>query len=332
MGDGRWDDFRYFLAVAKTASIKRAAADLRTTQSAVSKRLNKLERSLGVRLLDRRSSGTTLTYQGQRILSHALSAETALARAKDGAKEIEGRVTGDCSIQLSDGIANFWIAQFLPGFFDLHPQIELKLMLDQDAGMTHKELFDIRLHYRPPSDGGQVTRPLCTVHFIPFASRGYVEKHGAPRTIPDLANHRLIDQLQYLISKGSWAAWFENAPLKHTSLFTNQSSFLARSVESGAGVGLMPTYIVLAARDLVPLDIGMRLPLRLYASYHREQALKAPVRTTLTFLRERIFDLKRMPWFGQDFAAPEPAWTALHQQALARAANVPLEEDQLAAE
>src|SRR5690348_646144 len=177
MADGRWDDFRYFVAVAKTTSIKRAAAELRTTQSAVSKRLNKLERSLGVRLFERTPSGTTLTFQGQRILSHALSAEAALSRAEDSAKQIDGRVTGDCSIQLSDGIANYWIAQFLPSLFERHPEIELKMMLESDPAAAQKDLFDIRLHYRPPGDADQVVKPLCTVHFIPFASREYVENY-----------------------------------------------------------------------------------------------------------------------------------------------------------
>lgn len=332
MADGRWDDFRYFVAVAKTGSIKRAAAELETTQSAVSKRLDKLERSLGVRLFERSPSGTTLTFQGQRILGHALSAETALTRAEESARHIGGRVSGDCSIQLSDGIANYWIAQFLPDFFERHPEIELKLMLESDPATAQKDLFDIRLHYRPPADADQIVKPLCTVHFVPFASREYVDNYGVPKSIPDLANHRLVDQLQYLISKGSWATWFEDAPLKHTSLFTNHSSFLARTVEKGVGIGLMPTYMVLAVDNVVPLDIGMRLPLRLYASYHREQALKPPVRTTLAYLRDRVFDLKSMPWFAVDFAAPEPGWRDLWRQALARAANEPLTEDKAAAE
>lgn len=314
----RWDDFRYFLAVAKTSSIKKAAADLQTTQSAVSKRLDRLESTLKVKLLERGPAGAKLTYQGQRVLNHALSAEAALSRAQDGARDAEARIKGDCSMMVGDGVANYWIADFLPGFFVRYPDIELKMMLDVEGRADHNELFDIRLHYIPPADTDQIAKVLATVHFIPFASRRYLEEHGTPRSVDDLEHHRLIDQAQYLISKGTWASWFSDAPLKYTALFTNQSSFLARAVETGVGIALMPTYMVIANSDYVPLDIGMRLPLKLYASYRREQAQKNAVRTTLQYLRECVFHPKTMPWFESHFISPDASWGAMHEQAVAR--------------
>lgn len=319
MGDGRWDDFRYFLSVAKSSSIKRAAVELQTTQSAVSKRLDRLERTLGVRLVDRGHAGTKLTYQGELVLNHAMAAEAALTRAQKDAHAAESRIEGDCSILLGDGVANYWIAPFLDSFFSVYPDIELKMVLDHDLTAPRNEIFDIRLHYHAPSDTAQIAKPLCTVHFMPFASRGYLSRHGTPHCIGDLANHRLIDQAQYLISRGSWATWFENAQLKRTSLFTNQSTFLARAVQAGVGIALMPTYMTLIDPDFVPLDIEMRFSLRLFASYQRERALKQPVRMTLNYLRDRVFDTKNMPWFASEFAPPDPHWNVLHAQGLGRA-------------
>lgn len=316
MDTERWDDFRYFLAVAKTSSIKKAAAELQTTQSAVSKRLDRLESALKAQLLERGPTGAKLTYQGQRVLSHALSAEAALSRAQENARDADARVRGDCSLKLSDGIANYWIADFLPGFFTRYPEIELKMMLDTGGKADENELYDIKLHYMPPADTEQIAKVLGTVHFIPFASRQYLEDYGAPKSIGDLAHHRLIDQAQYLISKGTWASWFSDAPLKYTALFTNHSSFLARAVRAGVGIALMPTYMVIADSDYVPLDIGMRLPLKLYASYHREQAQKSTVRTTLNYLRDYVFDTKTMPWFEDQFVAPDVSWIALHRQSI----------------
>ncbi|HSC59694.1 MAG TPA: LysR family transcriptional regulator [Rhizomicrobium sp.] len=329
----RWDDFRYFLAVAKTSSIKKAAADLKTTQSAVSKRLDRLEGALKVRLLERGPSGAKLTYQGQRVLNHALSAEAALSRAQEGARDAEARIKGNCSIKVGDGVANYWIADFLPGFFTRYPDIELKMMLDVEGSSDHNELFDIRLHYMPPADIEQVAKVLATIHFIPFASRQYLDEHGMPRSVGDLEHHRLIDQAQYLISKGTWASWFDDASLKYTALFTNQSSFLARAVRAGAGIALMPTYMVIADSDYVPLDIGMRLPLKFYASYRREQAQKNTVRTTLNYLRDSVFVPKTMPWFDSQFVAPDASWGGIHRQSLRRATeSTGGDEEALAAE
>ena len=332
MSGGRWDDFRYFLAVAKTSSIKKAAAELKTTQSAVSKRLERLETALDVRLFERGPAGAKITYQGQRILNHVVSAEAALSRAQDGAQGAASRITGDCSLRMSDGIANYWIADFLPGFFARYPDVELKMMLESDEQAERNELFDIRLHYTPPMDTGQIAKNLCTVHFIPFASRQYLEQYGTPRSMEDLAQHRLIDQAQYLISKGTWAALFSDNAAKFTSLFTNQSSFLARSVLMGVGIALMPTYMVIKDSEFIPLDIGMRIPLKLYASYGRDQAQKTAVRMTLNFLRERIVDLKNMPWFDDQFLAPDLNWREMHREAVARSNHAPAGTEKLAAE
>lgn len=332
MDNGRWDDFRYFLAVAKTSSIKKAATELQTTQSAVSKKIERLERALNVRLFERGPAGAKITYQGQRILNHVVSAEAALSRAQDGAQGAASRITGDCSLRLSDGIANYWIADFLPGFFARYPDVELKMMLEPDEQAERNELFDIRLHYTPPLDTGQIAKNLCTVHFIPFASRQYLEEHGTPRSMEDLAQHRLIDQAQYLISKGTWAALFGDNAVKVTSLFTNHSSFLARSVLMGVGIALMPTYMVIKNSEFVPLDVGMRIPLKLYASYGREQAQKTAVRMTLNFLRESVFDLKKMPWFDDKFLAPDLNWREMHREAVAQNNHGPGGAQKLAAE
>src|ERR1700733_6375566 len=139
----RWDDFRLFVAVANSASIKRAATLLGTTQSAVSKRLDRLEKSLGTRLFDRGASGTKLTFQGERILPRALAAQQELALALSEARDAGNRVEGDCSVLLGDGIANYWLTRFLPAYFDRYPKIELRMILDHDLSAPRNEVFDI---------------------------------------------------------------------------------------------------------------------------------------------------------------------------------------------
>lgn len=317
IGD-RWDDFRFFVAVANSASIKRAAAALGTTQSAVSKRIDRLERMIGTKLFDRGATGTRLTYQGERILPHVLSAQRELSLAQSEAQGACVRIDGDCSILLSDGIANYWLSQFLPAFFDAYPDIELKLILDHDLSAPRNEIFDIRLHYFEPSNPEQIARPLASVHFMPFASRDYIKRYGLPQSIADFRDHRVLDLSQYLTTSGSWSSWFGSDINKATSLFTNQSSFLVRCVANGAGIALMPTYMTLVEPTLVPLDLGMKFRTKLFASYHRERALKQPVRTMLSFLRAFVFEPKVMPWFFEEFAPPADDWASLLDARMAR--------------
>lgn len=311
----RWDDYRFFLAIAKAASLKQASAALKTTQSAVSKRIDRLERDLGVRLFDRGPKGTTLTFHGQRVLRYALSAQRELTRAHAEALAAETRVEGDVSLLMGDGVANYWMPVFLETFLDLYPNIEIRAILDHDATAPRNEVFDIRLHYYVPNDPAQVSKALATVHFMLFASKAYIARHGTPRSKRELANHRTLDQMQYLMS-GAWNTWFDGESVKATSLLTNQGAFLAKCVKAGVGIAMMPTYIGLSDPDFVPLDFDPGFALKLYVSYHRERAQKLPVKMLLSFLRTRVFDQKRMPWFTEEFVAPRPEWKQMLALAL----------------
>jgi DNA-binding transcriptional LysR family regulator len=306
--DARWDDFRAFVAIADSTSIKRAATKLGTTQSALSKRLSRLEKSLNVRLIDRGPTGASLTYQGERVYFRVMTAQKELSRAASDAQSAEGRVEGDCSLLMGDGIANYWLSKFLPPFFDRYPNVELKLMLDHDIGAARNQIFDIRLHYFEPIDPAQIMKPIATVHFVPFASRDYLAKHGTPRNVSDLSSHRVLDQTQHLVGKGAWSAWFGNEILSRTALFTNQSAFLAKCVHEGVGIALMPTYMSLMDETIVPLDLNVTFPAKLFASYHRERAAKTPVKTTLDYLRTIVFNIKAMPWFTEEFQLPADGW------------------------
>jgi len=134
---------------------------------------------------------------GEKILCHAIAAQSELGRAVADAHSADSRIAGDCSLLVPDGIANCWIAPFLVRFYETYPNIELKLFLDHDIGAARNQAFDIRLHYYEPIEHSQVTRPIANLHFIPQASRAYAEKNGLPATANDLEKHRIIDQAQH---------------------------------------------------------------------------------------------------------------------------------------
>jgi hypothetical protein len=66
--------------------------------------------------------------------------------------------------------------------------------------------------------------------------------------------------------------------------------------------------MAIADETLVPLDLGVSLPSKLYASYHRERVATESVKKTLAFLRTVVFDPKSMPWFDEEFRFPEENW------------------------
>lgn len=303
-----WDDFRVFLEVVRAGSFNRAAAKLKMTQPTVSRRLSRLEKSIGVRLFDRDRRGPRLTVEGQRTYNEATAAQSALIRAANQVAAAGRRVEGDCKLFMGEGVASYWMTRFLSAFFTQHPNIELKLFGANDPTVDRRELFDLSVHYYEPSETEPIAVRLGTMHFIPFASREYLRIHGVPQSIETLSRHRLLDLAVYLSDMGSWASWARGDAGTQAILFTNLSGCLAEAVRRGAGIALLPTYAVLVDDAFVPLEVGVRFAAPIYVSYQRDTVKKWPVRTTLDFLRNYVFDKKNMPWFREGYVAPEMDW------------------------
>ncbi len=303
-----WDDFRVFLEVVRTGSFNRAASRLKMTQPTVSRRLIRLERAIGVRLFDRDRRGPRLTFEGQRIYNDASAAQAALVRAANQASNAAARVDGDCKLFMGDGIASYWMTRFLSPFFNRYPNIELKLFGAHDTVADKRDIFDLHVHYYEPADTDPIAVRVGTMHFIPFSSRQYLNEAGVPKNVEELSRHRLLDLAIYLADMGSWASWAREDAANHTVLFTNLSACLCEAVRHGAGVALLPTYAVLVHDEFVPLDIGVRFQAPIFVSYQRDATKKWPVRATLDYLRNNVFDKKNMPWFRDSFVMPANDW------------------------
>ena len=303
-----WDDFRVFLAVVEIGSIHRAAEAVGLSQPTTSRRLKRLEEVLGVRLFDRDRAGSRLTHEGKRVYNEISSARFAMVRAARATQHPNRNIEGDCKIVIGDGLATYWLPYFVDRFFELHPNIELKLFVSLDTGAGKNEIFDIQLHYFEPVEANPISIRLGSLHFIPFASRGYLEKYGRPSTVQDLSKHRLLGHTAYLVDKGTWAAWANDAPAQMSSFLTNQSGPLVACVKQGAGIALLPTYLAVTDDVLVPIDLGTHFPLPVFMSYQRGTAMKWPVRTVLTYLKDTVINRKTMPWFSDAFEAPGKNW------------------------
>lgn len=316
-----WDDFRVFLEVIRTGSFNKAAVRLRLTQATVSRRLARLETAIGTRLFDRDRRGPRLTADGQRIFNDANAAHNALLRAASRSDPAREGVEGECKIVISDGLASFWLTRFLAPFFARYPKIQLKLLPASDVA-SEKRDYDLLVHYYEPREADSGSLRLATMHLIPFASVDYLREHGTPKSIEDLAGHRLIELAHYLNDAGSWPNWSPGAADRRALLSTSSSVCVAEAVRLGAGIAVVPTYAGAVDAAYVPLDVGMRFQVPVNVSYGRDAPKSWAVRTTLEFLRHNVFDQKNMPWFQDAYVAPAEDWPdrlAALRQEMARA-------------
>src|SRR6202040_624320 len=122
-------------------------------------------------------------------------------------------------------------------------------------------------------------------HFIPFGSPGYFAKYGRPTSTTDLARHRLLDTILYIIDKGTWMTRLPAALGKgRAQLFTNSSAALGEAVRAGNGIALLPTYGAVFEQGLEPLEVGMRFETPFWVCYKQEGAARPSVRIAVAFL------------------------------------------------
>lgn len=312
-----WDDFRIFAAVVRHGSYTRAARALGWTQSAVSRRIARLEQALGIRLFDRSCRGAELTLEGRRLSNYASGAELMLSRGVNSVLDAVRRIDSDCKIIMGDGLASYWMPAFLPAFLERNPAIGLKLYTDQNVDAARSPLFDIELHYAHPLSDESVALQVATLHFMLFGSPEYLMRFGVPQTPQDLRHHRIADTAFRLGDRGSFASW---AGLDRSAILeTNSSVVVGEAIRSGNVIGMLPTYAALIDTGLVPLIPEMHFHAPIYLCFDRQAGKKPAVRATIDFLKEFVFDRSRMPWFADEFACPDKGWRRILDRCLAQA-------------
>src|SRR5689334_16940935 len=104
-------DLRAFVAVVKLRSFRAAAAELHLSQPALSRRIGKLERALGVRLLKRTTRKVDVTGTGREFSARAERVLNGLEESLLGMRDVARRVTGEITLACMPSAIRY----FLPG-------------------------------------------------------------------------------------------------------------------------------------------------------------------------------------------------------------------------
>lgn len=156
------DQLRGFVAVAEELHFGRAAERLLMTQPPLSRQIQKLERSVGVRLLDRDNRKVSLTPAGTAFLAEARRLLTLAEVAPDRARRIAAGSTGTVRIGFTAASTYGTLTRVLNAIATEAPDIDLDLYemvtSEQVAGLLSGEL-DLGLA-RPPFDTDQFASRL----------------------------------------------------------------------------------------------------------------------------------------------------------------------------
>lgn len=128
---------RYFVAVARSGSIRKASEELHVATSAISRQIKKIEEEFGAQLLERHPNGLRLTAAGAEVLRHAQKTlrEYELLRSDIGA--MQGKKTGRVRIACLESLTVDFLPRQVSTFHRLHPAVSFYI---QTAG--HGQVID----------------------------------------------------------------------------------------------------------------------------------------------------------------------------------------------
>ena len=249
-----------FTKAVELGSLRRAAESMGISPQAASQTLAQLEQHLGVRLLHRTTRAISLTDEGQQFLETTQPALAALTRAVDRVRTSKDDIAGPLRIVApkSSFLPVLW--PVIDEFCNLHPDIQPDIRLDDRIGNWVQDRADIGFRIGSAPEEGLVARKLFPVQLIVCASAAYVERHGAPRTIDELATHRCSmfrhpgtgRVLPWTLKLGDEVVSRELPP----ALSTNDTELEVDAVMSGHVIGLLSGLSVAAhirAGRLLPL-------------------------------------------------------------------------------
>ncbi|WP_246564682.1 LysR family transcriptional regulator [Ancylobacter sonchi] len=245
LDQGGFDDLLAFVAVADTGSFVLAAQRLGRDASTVSRRVGKLERRLGVRLLSRTTRRLALTEIGAAYHRRLQSVLDELNSAGRDASERAATPQGLVRVSVPMSFGRLWIAPLIPGFLARHPQIRVDLRTTDRYVDLIEEGFDVAIRVGTLPESSLIARRIATYRDRLVAAPGYLARRGVPQQPGDLMDHDCVGFTGYL----SWPDWplvrdGERVTVRPSGpLVSDSSEALLLAALEGVGIGLFPDWL-----------------------------------------------------------------------------------------
>ncbi|HEV8548258.1 MAG TPA: LysR substrate-binding domain-containing protein [Polyangiaceae bacterium] len=237
-------ELQAFVGSVEAKSLSGAAAKLRVPRVTVSRRLARLERRLGARLLRRTTRSLSLTDAGAAFYRHARLVLDAVTQAEASVRHAGDTLRGDLRVSVPPlTTASFYglVLRFAAKYPDVRVQIHFS---SQVVDLTSGN-YDVALRASSSFAPGLVARPIARDSVIAVASPRYLAEHGTPRTARDLRQHRcLMGFARGELPESHWPLADGGSVSVTGTLFANEPKMLFGAALQHLGIALLPRILV----------------------------------------------------------------------------------------
>lgn len=293
-------DIRLFIKVVQKKSFSSAATVVGTSQSSISKRVARLEKSLGVQLLKRSTRYLALTEAGVEFYERAQRILADLDEACDAVSALNVGLEGGLRVHSTLGVGQSFVASAVAEFIRDNKDLSVELilapnqavnLLQQDIDVTIRLSTEHDSFLTHTSISHQV---LGSVKYLVCGSRDYFRRAGMPETPHDLERHNCL----ILANQGSPNYWRFDGPDGEYAVNvsgtyrTNSGTALYEALRQGVGVARMLEYQVhddLNNGSLISVFSDLTRPHRFITAYYpRSERIPAKTEAFLNFLKRAL--------------------------------------------
>ncbi|HEY9447383.1 MAG TPA: LysR family transcriptional regulator [Burkholderiales bacterium] len=181
-----------YLRVVELGSMSRGARALGVSAAAVSAALGRLERKLGVRLLNRTTRRLSVTAEGADFYARC----KRIAADLDEATQVVGQAgripSGKLRVGMPAAVGRLCIVPHLPQFMAKYPAISLEIVFSNFVPYAMDANLDISVEIGELPASRLSARRLASTHYVLCAARSYLDKHGTPATPGELLAHQCL--------------------------------------------------------------------------------------------------------------------------------------------
>ncbi|MEM9630794.1 MAG: LysR family transcriptional regulator [Pseudomonadota bacterium] len=288
-----WDDLKYFLAVARSGTLRGGADSIGANHTTLARRVEVMEERVGSRLFDRSKSGLVLTQLGEDLLPYAERVEEEMTAAS---RVIVGRDAvpkGTIYISLPHGLAMTSIMDDLALFSDLYPDINLNMNFTNNVVDLTRREADVSLRVATEVTEDVVGRKLVQMSQAAYCTKDYAQKvkNNGGEGLSLIGFHEPDTE--------TTAQWVKDSCYPKAKLRHRVSDIVPLITLAAAGMGMAYLACNLGDRhpSLIRAPFQKPLPYRsIWLLLHKDLKNTARVRLFVDFLAGQIKSRRNEFW------------------------------------
>ncbi|EFE95603.1 LysR family transcriptional regulator [Serratia odorifera] len=281
-----WDDARFFLAVTRCGTLRKAAHELHVDQATVGRRIAAFEEALGSKLFIRTPKSFSLSPLGEEMLADVMNMENAVQAIGRKATSGDDSLCGNVRIATTDTMAEAFVIPALRYLRERHPQITVTLLTAVNISDISYRGADLAIRGARPDSDELIIKRMATIEMGLYATQDYLDKHGVPLKGDHLRGHDLLMFPRELVPR-HWNDFCGETLINPNVVLQCNSQLLLRSAtRNGLGIGLLSSFLADEDPDLVRIFPDSKDWVDIWLVLHPDLQRAARVRAVVSALEE----------------------------------------------